>query len=178
MGDLPPSYACAGDAPTASAPRLTLRRRQILPTKGAFRPTGTKSPLAAFMMMNTSDSEGLGLSVLVYLGAVLSALALLAVPAYYATRAEIHQNPVLAQSDPLLNGTVITDRLASRFPLEMLQRQNLAAVDPVLLKPKMAKKAEPAPSVAARPARRDSGTPVAQLQTERNRQGLFPFSLF
>jgi sorbitol-specific phosphotransferase system component IIBC len=38
------------------------------------------------MMMNTSDSEGLGLSVLLYLGAIVGALALLAVPAYYATR--------------------------------------------------------------------------------------------
>ena len=103
------------------------------------------------MIMNTSDSEGLGLSVLVYLGAVLGALALLAVPAYYATRAEVHQNPPLAQSNPLLYGTVISDRVATRFPLELLQRQNLAEVDPVVnLKPKTAKKAEPAPRVAAR----------------------------
>jgi hypothetical protein len=144
-----------------------------------IRPTGTKSPLAAFMRMNTSDSEGLGLSVLVYLGAVLGALALLAVPAYYATRAEVHQNPPLAQSNPLLNGTVIIDRLATRFPLELLQRQNLADAETVAtLKAKTAKKAEPTPRVAARATRRVSGTPMAELQTERNRPAMFPFSLF
>lgn len=129
--------------------------------------------------MHTSDNEGLGLSVLVYLGAVFGALALLAVPAYYATRAEVHENPVLAKSDPLLNGTVIVDRMATRFPLERLQRQNLAEVDPVIAKPKTAaKKPEPASRTTARPARRDNGTPVAALEPERNRQSPFPFSLF
>lgn len=131
------------------------------------------------MTMTSADSEGLGLSVLVYLGAVLGTLALLAVPAYYATRAEVHQNPVLAKSDPLLNGTVIIDRMATRFPLERLQQQNLAEIDPVVAKPKTAaKKAEPASRVTARPARRDTGTPVAELQAERNRGSVFPFSLF
>jgi hypothetical protein len=129
--------------------------------------------------MHTSDNEGLGLSVAVYLGAVLSVLALLAVPAYYATRAEVHENPVLAKSDPLLNGTVIIDRMATRFPLERLQQQNLAEIDPVAPKPKTAaKKPEPASRTTARPVRRDNGTPVAELQTERNRQSVFPFSLF
>lgn len=62
--------------------------------------------------------------------------------------------------------------------MEMLQRQNLADAETVAaIKPKTAKKAEPAQRVAARPARRD-GTPMAELQPERSRQGLFPFSLF
>jgi len=129
------------------------------------------------MMMDTSDSEGLGLSVLLYLGAIVGALALLAVPAYYATRAEVHANPPLAQADPLLNGPIIGDRLTGRFPLAMLQRQTLVDAETVaLLKPK-AKKSEPA-RIAARPARRAAGTPVAELQTERSRPAMFPFNLF
>ena len=128
--------------------------------------------------MNMSESEGLGFSAVVYLGAILGALALLAVPAYYATRADVHANPPLAQSDPLLKGTIISDSAATRFPLATLQRQSLAdAETTAFLKPR--KKAEPAPRVAARPpARRRAGTPVAELQTERSRPSLFPFNLF
>lgn len=127
--------------------------------------------------MHASDSEGLGLSVLVYLGAVFGALALLAVPAYYATRAEVHANPPLAQSDPLLKGPIIGDRIAGSFPLAVLQRQSLVdAETTAFLKPK--RKTEPAQRVASRPARRDAGTPMAELQTERGRPAMFPFSLF
>jgi hypothetical protein len=126
-------------------------------------------------MMQTSEHEGLGLSVLVYLGAIIGALALFAVPVYYAARGEVHENPKLAQSDPLLNGTVIVDRLATRFPLERLQKQTLAEADPVVTTPKPAKKE---PKVAAARPRRDGGTPVAELQPQRTRQAMFPFSLF
>jgi hypothetical protein len=133
--------------------------------------------------MHGADSEGLGLSVLVYLGAILGALTLFAVPAYYATRAEVHANPVLAQSDPLLNGPRIGDRAAGQFPLANLQRQTLAdAETTAMLKPKPkraeSKKTEPAMRVASRPAKRETGTPMAELQTERNRPSSFPFSLF
>jgi hypothetical protein len=128
-------------------------------------------------MMNTSDSEGLGLSVLVYLGAIFGALALLALPAYYLTRAEVHENPSLAQSDPLLNAPIIGDRAAGRFPLAALQRQNLADAETARFLTPKAKKAA-ATRLAARPARRDTGTPVAELQGERSRPAVFTFSLF
>lgn len=127
--------------------------------------------------MSTSESEGLGFSVLVYLGAILGALSLLAVPAYYATRAEVHENPPLAQFDPLLSAPIIGDRNSTRFPLAALQRQSLVdAETTAFLKPK--KKTVPAQRVASRPARLDAGTPMAQLQTERVRPAMFPFSLF
>lgn len=130
------------------------------------------------MFMDTADSEGLGLSVLLYLGAIVGALALLAVPAYYATRAEVHANPPLAQADPLLNGPIVGDRLAGRFPLAMLQRQTLVDAETVaLLKPRATKKPEPV-RTAARPVHRAAGTPMAELQTERSRPAAFPFSLF
>lgn len=127
--------------------------------------------------MDSTDSEGLGLSVLVYLGAILGALALLAVPAYYATRAEVHANPPLAQADPLLNGPIVGDRLAGRFPLARLQRQTLVDPETVALLAPKAKKSEPTRAVA-RPAPRATGTPVATLQTERSRPAVFPFNLF
>ena len=131
------------------------------------------------MDMNSADSEGLGLSVLVFLGAILGAIALLAVPAYYATRAEVHANPPLAQADPLLNGPIIGDRLAGRFPLARLQRQTLVDADTVaLLTPKKSKKLEQARATTRPVHRAATGTPVAELQTERNRPAIFPFNLF
>jgi hypothetical protein len=130
------------------------------------------------MNMNSTDSEGLGLSVLVYLGAVLGALALLAVPAYYATRAEVHENPPLAQSDPLLNGPMTGDRMATRFPLATLQRQNLADAETTKFLTAKARKPEPAARATQRTVRASAGTPMAQLQTERNRPSPFPISLF
>lgn len=131
------------------------------------------------MDMNSTDSEGLGLSVLVYLGAVLGTLTLFAVPAYYATRAEVHPNPPLAQADPLLNGPIIGDRLAGRFPLARLQRQTLVDAETLaVLTPKKTKKPEPV-RTAARPVHRAAaGTPVASLQDERSRPSIFPFNLF
>lgn len=127
--------------------------------------------------MDAADRDGLGLSVLVYLGAIFGALALLAAPIYYATRGEVHENPALSQSDPLLKGSIVSDGSANRFPLANLQRQSLIdAETTAFLKPK-AKKAEPTQRVASRPARRNAGTPMAELQTERERPS-FPFSLF
>jgi hypothetical protein len=131
------------------------------------------------MSMNSADAEGLGLSVFVYLGAILGALALFAVPAYYLTRAEVHANPRFTQADPLLNGPIVGERLAGRFPLAQLQRQVLTEPETVALLTPKAKKAEPA-RVAARPAHRaaPAGTPVAALQGERSRPSVFPFDLF
>ncbi|MDO8875177.1 MAG: hypothetical protein Q7V40_03615 [Pseudolabrys sp.] len=129
------------------------------------------------MRMDASDNEGLGLSVLVYLGAILGALALLAVPAYWALQPTVYANPPLAQADPLLNSPIIGQRIASRVPLVALKRQSLVdAETTAFLNPK--KKAVPAQRVASRPARRVAGTPVADLQTERGRPAIFPFNLF
>ncbi len=114
---------------------------------------------------------------MVYLGAILGVLGLFAVPAYYLTRAEVHANPRLAQADPLLNGPIIGERLAGRFPLARLQSQ--VVVDPetvALLTPKV-KKPEPG-RAAARSPRHTTGTPVAALQPERSRPAVFPFNLF
>lgn len=129
------------------------------------------------MRMDGSDTEGLGLSVLVYLGAILGALALLAAPVYWALQPTVYANPPLAQADPLLNSPIIGQRIASRVPLAALKRQSLVdAETTAFLKPK--KKPERAPRVASRPAPRPAGTPVADLQTERGRPSMFPFNLF
>jgi hypothetical protein len=127
--------------------------------------------------MDSADREGLGLSVLVYLGAVFGALALLAVPVYYAARGDVRENPRLAQSDPLLNRPIIGDGV-TRVPLARLQPQNLADAETVKLLTVKTRKAEPVARPAQRVTKRITGTPVAELQTERTRPAMFPFSLF
>lgn len=131
--------------------------------------------------MNSADSEGLGLSALLYMGAILGALALFATPAYYMTRGEVHENPRFVQQvDPVLNNPMTGDRLAGRFPLARLERQTLVDAETVALLTPKAKKPEPAVRTAARPAHRaaPAGTPVAALQPERSRPSLFPFNMF
>lgn len=156
-----------------------LRGREILPTPTASQAGGNEVAAGGFsMIMNASDSEGLGLSVLVYVGAILGAVALLAVPAYYAFKPQVYDNPPLAQPDPLLNTPMIGDRAATRFPLAVLQPQTVADAETAKWRTAKARKRDPARRAIQQTARRTVGTPVAELQTERGRPAIFPFSLF
>ena len=129
--------------------------------------------------MDETESEGLGLSVLLYLGAIFGAFALLAVPVYWAVQPQVYDNPKLAQSSPLLNGPIVGERLASRFPIAVLQPQIIADAETKALLNAKTKKAEPPPRPTIRTARRDTaGTPVAELRSERPRPAIFPFNLF
>ena len=46
--------------------------------------------------MNSNETEGLGLSVLIYMAAILGGLALLALPVYLASETQVYANPPLA----------------------------------------------------------------------------------
>jgi hypothetical protein len=127
--------------------------------------------------MGNPESEGLGLSVLVYMAALTGTLAVLAVPAYFATRPVVYANPPLARSDPL-RGPIVGARLDTPFPLARLERATL--VDPTIAAglSARAKKAEPEHRVTHRVARRPTGTPIAELQPERKRPTFSLFGLF
>jgi hypothetical protein len=133
--------------------------------------------------MDGSESEGLGLSVLLYLGVVFGALFLLAVPFYWAVQPQVYDNPKFAQSSPLLNGPIVGERGTSSFPIAVLQPQIIADAETKALLASRAKKAEPAPhpvtrTAVTRTARRETRTSVAELRTERTRPSFFPFNLF
>ena len=127
--------------------------------------------------MDGPESEGLGLSLLVYLGAILSVFAVLAIPAYYLVSPTVYANPPLAAADQLLNGSIVGVRSQARSPVAALQPQVIADAETAAFKTR-AKKPEATAQVSSRPVRRDAGTPVAELQPERRRPALFPFSLF
>ncbi len=144
--------------------------------------------------MESSQSEGLGLSLALFMGAILGVLALLAVPVWLAARPVVYDNPVLAKRDPLLNGPIVGHRDDRAIPLAMLKHQQLidpkvvAALNAKLVETKLpgsklakADNAERPEShrPARRTAERNVGTPVAQLQPERReRSGFFLFNLF
>jgi hypothetical protein len=128
--------------------------------------------------MRASESEGLGLSLLIYAGAILGALALVALPVYFTNRPQVYANPLLARADPLLNGPIVGNRISARVPLARLKKETI--VDPAIVAAlnEKTKKAAPVHSSAHRTARRATGTPVADLQPERKQPTFFLFSLF
>ena len=135
------------------------------------------------MSMNASESEGLGLSLLVYLGAILGALAVLAVPVYVAIKPQVYDNPPLAASNPLLNGPIVGERVTGRAPVASLQRQAIADAETAKWLTARNRTAEPAPRaaqrVAQRPALAHDEPAAAELQAKRRtRIAVFPFSLF
>lgn len=129
--------------------------------------------------MDTSDSEGLGLSLLVYMGAIVGVLAVLAVPVYVATKPQVYDNPPLASANPLLNGPILGDRQVGRMPVASLQRQAISDAESAKWLTARKRKVEPAPRVAQRPNATGDEPAPAELQTRRRtRIAVFPFSLF
>lgn len=128
--------------------------------------------------MRNPDSEGLGLSVLVYMAAITGTLAVLAVPAYFATRPLVYDNPPLVRSDLARSGPIVGARVDAPFPLARLERSTLADTTITAGLSARVKKAEPTHTAPARRvAHHPTGTPVAELQTERKRPVFF-FGLF
>lgn len=129
--------------------------------------------------MDTSDSEGLGFSVAIYIAAVACVFVLIAVPVYWANGPTVYDNPPLARSGPLMNGPVVGRQVSSAVPLIMLKRE--AIVDPAILAGLNAKAEKQTAKPRHAPnkgAPRATGTPVADLQPDRPRRSFFPFSLF
>ena len=94
--------------------------------------------------MTSPQSDGLGISLAIYLAVILGVLAVVALPIYLANRTQVYPNPPLARADPLLNGPVIGERVPTSLPVAMLKKRTI--VDPATLAALNAKaeKAEPA----------------------------------
>lgn len=127
--------------------------------------------------MNPSDSEGLGLSVLIYMAAIVGGLALIVGPVYLANKGQVYENPALVRADPLLNGPIIGERVSTRIPLALLKHESI--IDPKVVAALNAKTKKTEPHRATHQvAARSRGTPVAELQPEPRRQSFFLFRLF
>jgi hypothetical protein len=130
--------------------------------------------------MTSSETDGLGASVAIYLAAILGVLALLALPVYLATRPQVYDIPPLAHADPLLEGPIIGERMPTTPALAVLQ--NKPIVDPKVVAALNAKVKEPehhvSYNVSHRVVRRRAETPVAQLPDEPRQPQFFLFKLF
>ena len=124
--------------------------------------------------MDSSDSEGLGLSLLAYMAAIIGALALFALPVYWAAQPTVIDNPPLARGS--VNGLVISYRDPTAVPLALLKKQTIA--EPAIVAALNAKVAKSAQNASRRIAQRPKATSLAEVQPERQRQPFFPFSLF
>jgi hypothetical protein len=128
--------------------------------------------------MDASESEGLGLSLLLYVAAIAGTLALVAAPVYFASRPQVYDNPPLARADPLLNGPIIGKRVSTRVPVARLKREII--VDASVVAALNAKSEKPATEHHAthRAAQRPSGTSMAELRPEPQQPTFFLFRLF
>jgi hypothetical protein len=128
--------------------------------------------------MNNSDSEGLGLSMLIYAGAIVVALTTITVPVYYANTAQVYDNPPPPPADPLLNGPIIGDREPARHPLAILKHRVI--VDPKVVAALNAKvkKATPEPHVAEHVERRPVNVSRSEPRPEPRHSTFFLFRLF
>jgi len=133
--------------------------------------------------MEISSRDGLGFSVAIYMGAMLGALAVIAVPVYYAVAPQVYENPAPEPLDPLLNGPIVGKRVSTPVPLAMLKHPQI--VDPKLVAELNAKldtktrEAKPARhEVAHQAVRRERPAAVAELPERPERSGFFLFNLF
>jgi len=128
--------------------------------------------------MTRSESEGLGLSLLIYAAAIAGVLTAVALPVYIANAPRVYDNPPLANADPLLNGPIIGERVSNRVPLGHLQRKTI--VDPAVVAALNAKAERPKPvhHAVRRNEDRATRTPVAELRAEPKHATFFLFRLF
>jgi hypothetical protein len=124
--------------------------------------------------MRNAD-QGLGLSLLLYFGVMMAALAIFAVPIYWLNAPTVYPNPQLA-STASSGGPAYEFRQRHEFPLSMLKAQPI--VDAAMLAQVNAKnaKAEKPVHAASRSARHYAQAPDSDTP-ERSAPRSF-FSLF
>lgn len=124
--------------------------------------------------MNNHD-EGLGGSIGIYALAMLGALALFALPAYWATSPTVYENPGVTASR-LPGGPAYLNRPAE-FPLAVLRTQQI--VDPTMLAELNAKSATTSPTKRATRAAHRSYAQARDINADDNQPARRSFfSLF
>lgn len=129
--------------------------------------------------MERSGHDGLGLSLAIYMGAIVAMMGVLAVPVYMALGPQVYDNPRPEPLDPLLNGPIVGQRVSAAIPVALLKREPL--VDPKVVAALNAKvrQAEPARhQVAHQPVHRQPAAAVAEAREPPQRSGFSLFSLF
>jgi len=130
--------------------------------------------------MEVSGRDGLGLSVAIYMAAIVGTMGVLAVPIYMAVAPQVYANPRLEPPDPLLNGPIVGKRVSTPVPLALLKHPVLA--DPAVVaelnaRTKQAKPARHDVATHQRP-RREPAAAVAEVREPRERSTFSFFNLF
>ncbi|MBS0248705.1 MAG: hypothetical protein JSR61_18970 [Proteobacteria bacterium] len=115
----------------------------------------------------------------IYMGAIVAALGVMAVPVYWAVAPQVYDNPPPEPLDPLLNGPIVGKRVSTPIPLAFLKHPDI--VDPKLvaeLNAKAKPASRPRHDVVHKPARRERAAAVAELPDRPERSGFFLFNLF
>ena len=138
--------------------------------------------------MNSTSSQGLGLSLAVYLAALFGGLTLVVWPIYYANSPTVIENTAQPMQGSPLAKPLYADRRGEAFPLALLKKpdivdaQSLAALNsyakaPAALQPRRAA----ASTGAVRPQHEQTASTeyAAERQRPQQRRSFFPFfSLF
>jgi hypothetical protein len=127
--------------------------------------------LGACKTMRNAD-EGLGLSLLVYFGVMVAALAIFTVPIFWLNAPTVYPNAQLAAASAVPGGPLYEHRERREFPLAVLQMQPI--VDAALLAQVNAKAEKPA-RTATRPARHYAQAPDADMAERPVRRSFFSF---
>lgn len=130
--------------------------------------------------MELSEHDGLGLSLAIYMGAIVATMGVLAVPLYMALGPQVYENPRPEPLDPLLNGPIVGQRVSTAIPVALLKHEPL--VDPKVVAALNAKSegAEPGRHQAAQhpPVHRRPAAAVAEAREPPQRSGFSVFNLF
>jgi hypothetical protein len=130
------------------------------------------------MSVNQPRDQGLGLSLLVYVGALLGGLFLFVAPVVWASGPTEYRNPELPKYD-ITSSRPLFDQ-HRQMPLARLNREDI--VDQKALAALNAKPEKPKREAHERPSR-SARTAYAQAHDDdaagqRPRRSMFPFSLF
>ena len=122
--------------------------------------------------------EGLGGSVAIYMGAILGALGLIALPVYIAAAPQVYENPPHEPLDPLLQGPIVGSRVST--PMRLTQLRHEVLVDPKFVAElnSKARKTQSTRHQSVRAPVRERGPAIAELPVQRQQPGFSLFNLF
>lgn len=132
--------------------------------------------------MNSADSEGLGISLAIYLAALAGGLAIFVLPVYYANSPTVIENTGVQVRSVPLGQPLFADRSHDPIPVARLQKPEI--VDPATLAalkayakataPQQARRSTTADAPAHR-AREEGGSREVAAEHRAPRRGFFPF---
>jgi hypothetical protein len=137
--------------------------------------------------MNSTSTEGLGLSLAIYLAVLFGGLTLVVWPIYYANSPTVIENTAQPMQGSPLAKPLYADHRGEAFPLALLKKpdivdaQSLAALNSYAKAPAAQPRRAAATTVTARQPREHTASSdyASEQRPQQQRRSFFPFfSLF